>query len=176
MRKLFSVAVVALVSGMLWPAPVVRAEGGPIVGTELGAMIPRGSLDAYVDTGGVISPFGGYMFNDYIGLWGHIQAWGANSKDRPGKDDNVTWVGAVTGGPRFVFPLGSIRLWGTFEFGIFTGLTDEAVTDTSWGFSTGAGLDFPIIEGLYLGAFGRWNRAYQRVHSTHDVKYITTGI
>jgi outer membrane protein OmpA-like peptidoglycan-associated protein len=176
MRKVFSVVAVALVSAVLGQVAAVRAEPGPIVGTELGAMIPRGSLRSFVDTGGVISPFVGYMFNDYIGLWGHLQGWGANTQERgPSVNDNVTWVVAYTAGPRVVFPLGSVDLWATWEGGGFSGVGDNTLSHTSFGFSTGTGLEFPLTSAWHLGAYARWNMAYQEVHGTNNVKYITTG-
>ena len=57
-----------------------------------------------------------------------------------------------------------------------TSLADEAITDTSPAFAAGGGLNFALNDNLMLGAFGRWNRLYQRVHGTGDAKYITTGI
>jgi len=177
MSKVFSVVVAAaLAGGILWRVPPARAEEGPIAGIELGAMIPRGSLRSFVDTGGEMSPFAGYMFNNYIGLWGHLEVWAANTQERIGKDDHVTWAGAFNVGPRVVFPLGSIRLWGTFEPGVFTGLNDQTLTKTSFGYSTGGGVEVPITDALYVGAFGRWNWADQFVHGTNDVKFITAGM
>jgi hypothetical protein len=68
-------------------------------------------------------------------------------------------------GPRLALPLGGIEVWGTWQGGIYTGLAPHsAITDTSWGFSTGGGANMALTKRFSLGAFGRYNRLYQRAH------------
>lgn len=167
----------AMVALTLASTATVHAEGRGFVGTDIGVMIPHDELNGFVDTGGVISPFGGYMFNPYIGLMGQLQFWGAKSEGSGlTNDDNTTYVGGGLAGPRFAVPFKGGELYATAQGGIMTALADEALTDTSAAFSTGAGLNFALNEHWMLGVFGRWNRLYQRVHGTGDAKYITTGV
>lgn len=164
-------------------------EGRLFVGTDLGVMKPvHPATKNAIETGGTIAPYVGYMFNDYLGLSGQLHFWAGKSKDREnaprngtlhqiGTDDNTTWVGGAAAGPIAAIPLGKrFSIWGTFQPGIFTALADEALTDTSFGFSTGAGIDIMLTDNFSVGPWGRYNRLYQRVHSTHDAKYVTAGI
>lgn len=158
-------------------AAPVHAEGHAIVGADIGVMIPHDDLGHAVDVGGVFSPFAGYMFNDYIGLMGQAQVWGAKTQETgPTNDDNTTYAAGGLAGPRFALPFTRGELYATAQGGLMTALADEAITDTSAAFSTGAGLNFALNDNLMLGAFGRWNRLYQRVHGKGDAKYITTGV
>jgi outer membrane protein OmpA-like peptidoglycan-associated protein len=139
-----------------------------------------------IATGGVISPFGGYMFNDFIGVSAQLHAWAGKTKDRedPGRfaraigtDDNTTWVGGIGAGPIAAIPFGRrFSIWGTFQPGLYTALADEALTDTSFGFSTGAGVNIMLTDNFSLSPFARYNRLYQRIHHTHDAKYVTAGV
>jgi outer membrane protein OmpA-like peptidoglycan-associated protein len=165
------------------------AEGKPFVGVGGAVVLPRKSLGRYVKDGGAIIPHGGYMFNDYIGVLAELFAGGGKSRDtsgvpddpcfgiKPCSDDNTTWWGGLSIGPRAAIPVGDlVEFHGTFQSGIFTALADEALTDTSFGFSTGGGIDFKITQNWSIGGFARYNRLYQRVHGRHDAKYITTGL
>jgi outer membrane protein OmpA-like peptidoglycan-associated protein len=172
----------AAVFCLLTTSPVA-ADGRPIAGVDIGVMVPLEELDDFVTPGGVLSPFFGYMFNDYLGVMGQLQVWGAESEEsnfrdgfRSLHDDNATWAGGGFIGPRLAVPMGPVELYGTVQGGIMTALADEALTDTSAALSTGIGLNFALTENLSLGAFGRWNRLYQRVHGRGDAKYITTGL
>lgn len=160
---------------LLWAVSGASAAG--IAGIELGAMVPTKSLDDAVDTGGVMSPYVGYMFTDYVGFVSHLQIWAGKSKDQgPTSDDNTTWMLGGMVGPRLALPLGPVELWGTAQAGVFTALADEALTGTSWGFSPGGGVNVAIAQGWSVGGFGRWNWLGQKVHRAGDAKYVTTGL
>jgi outer membrane protein OmpA-like peptidoglycan-associated protein len=170
---LFS-SMVALTLAAAQPA---HAQGHAIAGADIGVMIPHDDLGEDVEVGGAISPFAGYMFNDYIGLMGQAQFWGGKTEESgPQNDDNTTWAGGALAGPRFAIPFKGGEVYATAQGGIMTSLADEAITDTSAAFSAGGGLNFALNESWMLGAFGRWNRLYQRVHGRGDAKYITTGV
>jgi outer membrane protein OmpA-like peptidoglycan-associated protein len=64
----------------------------------------------------------------------------------------------------------------TFQPLFATSFADEALTDTSWGFSTGPTFNFRITQHFGMGVFGRYNRLYQRVHGEGDPKYVTAGL
>src|SRR5262245_60511315 len=163
------------------------SKGRAFVGTELGMMKPvHPATKNAISTGGVISPGGGYMFNDYIGVSAQLHAWAGKTKDRedPGRfahkigtDDNTTWVGGLGAGPIAAIPFAHrYSIWGTFQPGIYTALADEALTDTSFGFSTGAGFNIMLTDNFSLSPYARYNRLYQRIHGTHDAKYVTAGV
>jgi outer membrane protein OmpA-like peptidoglycan-associated protein len=167
-------------------------EEGPIGGVDLGVAVPFGNLHDRVDTGGVISPFAGYMFTDNLGLVGQAQVLGAPTKDRPGLPDSSEAAGfGATAGPRVELPLrdaskprspGEIYpiLYLTGQAGVFTGLAGEAFSGTSWGYSTGGGLNFRISDQFLVGGFARYNWVDQRVtgndHSRDNIKYVTAGL
>src|SRR5262245_23623300 len=137
MRRLARVvlAVCSLIGG---GSELASAAG--IVGTEVGIMIPTDHLRHHVDEGGTLGPYVGYMWNGNFGFLCSLQSWAAES-------DGKKEVGAVLGammGPRLALPLGRVELWGTFEGGLFTALTDEALTDTSWAMSPGGGVNYFI--------------------------------
>jgi outer membrane protein OmpA-like peptidoglycan-associated protein len=180
------VAALCVLSFGIMPR-VAQGEGRAFVGMDLGVMKPvHPATKNAIATGGVIAPYGGYMFNDYIGISAQLHAWAGKTKDRedPGRfaraigtDDNTTWVGGIGAGPIAAIPLGKrFSIWGTFQPGFYTALADEALTDSSFGFSTGAGLNIFVTDNFSLGPWGRYNRLYQRIHGTHDAKYVTFGI
>jgi outer membrane protein OmpA-like peptidoglycan-associated protein len=152
-------------------------DGKVIVGTELGVLVPLDPLDDFVDPGGVLSPFAGYMYNDYFGLMAQLQVWGAKSIGTGVfEDDNTTYALAGMVGPRLALPIGPVELYGTVQGGIATALADEALTDTSAAVSAGGGVNVQLTENWLLGGFAKWNRYYQRVHGVGDAKFITTGL
>ena len=159
-------------------APPVAGDdqGRAFVGIEGGVLIPVDELDREMKDGGSVSPFAGYMFNDYIGLMGQGHFWAAKTEDNAGEDDHTTMVAGGSIGPRGAIPMGPVELNATFQAGLFTSLASEALTDTSFGFSTGPGINFHLTDELMLGGFARWNRLYQRVHGLGDAKYITAGV
>lgn len=169
---------IALIASLILVPQLGAAEDGrPIAGVETGVLVPVDHLDDFIDPGGVLSPFAGYMFKDYFGAVAQLQVWGAKSKGTGrDQDDNTTYAVAALAGPRFVAPLGPVELWGTVQGGVATALTDEALTDTSPAFSTGGGVNVHLTKNWMLGAFAKWNHYYQRVHHTGDAKFVTTGL
>jgi outer membrane protein OmpA-like peptidoglycan-associated protein len=166
-----------LLTVVIVPAISFAQDGRPIAGVDVGVMVPLDPLDDFVDPGGVLSPFAGYMFNDYIGLMGQLQVWGAKSKETgSSNDDNTTYALGGLAGPRVALPLGPVELYGTAQGGIATSLADEALTDTSPALSAGGGVNVHLTENWMLGGFARWNRYYQRVHGVGDAQFVTTGI
>ena len=171
LRMVLTLALVAV------PRLGLADDGRVIVGTEAGFVIPLDPLDDFIDAGGVLSPFAGYMYNDYFGLMGQLQVWGAKSEGSGRfEDDNTTYALAGLAGPRFALPLGPVELYGTAQGGIATALADEALTDTSAVLSAGGGLNVSLTENWMLGVFGKWNRYYQRVHGVGDAQFVTTGL
>lgn len=164
---------------VVFASPAVAAESGrPIAGVDVGVVQPIEAFDEYTDTGGVLSPFVGYMFNKNLGLMGQLQVVGAPNFDRPGvKDDDATWILGGAAGPRVAVPLGNGELYGTAQGGIFTGLAPHSVTDTSFAISTGAGVNGPLTDDVLMGVWIRWNRLYQRLHhQSGDVQYVSAGV
>jgi outer membrane protein OmpA-like peptidoglycan-associated protein len=159
-----------------------RADEGLIAGVDIGAAIPVGETKDRLDTGGALSPFAGYMFNDVFGLMGQLQVAGFPNDDRPGiRDQDATWVLGGHVGPRIGLPfsIGGLGLepFGTFQAGVFTGLVgDTPVSRTSWGYSTGGGLNVRLNDDWLIGAFGRYNNVDQRVTPGNNVEYVTAGI
>lgn len=155
-----------------------ECAGKPIVGVDLGLVQPTRSFDKYSGRGGLFSPFVGYMFNKNLGLMGQLQLLGAPNFNRVGiKDDDATWAVGGAAGPRLAVPIGDGEIYGTAQGGIFTGLAGHSsITDTSFGFSVGGGINGKLNDKVMLGAFGRFNRLYQRVHYEHDVEYVTVGL
>jgi len=158
-----------------------RAEQGVIAGIDAAAAIPLGSFKNRADTGGSGSLFGGYMFNDYIGAVGQAQYSGFFSIDRPHKLDEGAQALGLHVGPRAALPfhIGSLptELFATWQGGLYTGLVgDTPISRTSWGFSTGAGLNFRVTRSLLIGPFGRYNWLDQRVEPGNNVQFATVGI
>ena len=59
--------------------------------------------------------------------------------------------------------VGPVKLHGDWQIGGLTGLASgSAITDTSWGFTTGGGILYGLNENVSLGLYGRWSRYYQR--------------
>jgi len=147
-------------------------------GVEIGGVGVLAPLERYSSTGATLSPFAAYMYKNVIGAMGQLHIVGLPNKDRVGElDDDATWIFGATAGPRLDIPFGDIRVYGTWQGGIFTGLAPHSsVTDTSWGFSTGGGVSFPVTQAVRFGGFCKYNRLYQRVHGRGDVRYVTAGL
>ncbi len=193
--RYFIIVVVAV-----WAAAsqIVWAEEGVIGGVDVGAAVPLYRLGNRAQVGGTLSPFLGYMLNDYLGLVGQAQITGFPKNDRPDMSDNDIWTLGGYAGPRLALPfhlgtgLGPSELYTTWQGGVFTGLTGNTpISRTSWGFSTGAGIDLRVTDDLLVGAFGRYNWLDQRVESGHpvvpmygytlialpqDVQFVTAGL
>lgn len=168
-RKLAALSVL----GMLAAAPAANAREGGYVGLDVGVSEPTNdNYRGHVHTGVSGNPFGGYMFNDYLGLQGQFHAIGQPPDDdgRRNTQNNINnetqWTSMVglTAGPRIQLPLGEIAdLYITGQGGGFKGLSGR-LNQWAPGFSVGGGLDFNLNENVAVGVFGRWNRAYMAPH------------
>lgn len=192
-RWIFSLALVGLL-GLSLPA---AAEEGAFVGLDLGVSEPtNANYRAHVKTGATANPYGGYMFNDYLGLQGQLQ-FNFQQPDNDGfgyERQNQTsslWGAGV--GPRLELPLKSffsdrIEMYAVGQGCVFGG-TSGAVRQTAPGMSFGGGIDVEVIDNLYVSGFGRWNRAYTSPRPTdlgpgqtdaerfgEDIQWATAGI
>lgn len=177
MRQILLCIVTAMLTMATVGAPAAFAEEGVIAGVDLGFAQPVDKFNDRANLGGVISPFGGYMFNNYLGLMGQAQVAGMPNEDRPGvKDSAATWPLGVHAGPRVALPLFKVvELYGTWQAGVFTGLSGNTpISRTSWGQSMGGGLNFRISDEFLLGVFGRYNWLDQHIED-QNVKYVTAG-
>lgn len=170
-RSAIRVAFAASVAMLMAGAPAMAVEG-PFVGMELGATVPTNdNFRAHAQDGIMGGPFAGYMFNDYLGLQGNIGVSSFepdNSPPRSNVNHYNQWTSLLgyTVGPRLVIPFGeNVELYGMAQGGGFTGLSGR-LTQTSPGFFAGAGLDYYLTDQVAIGAFGRWNRAYQSPRPT----------
>ncbi len=156
-------------------------------GVDLGVMQPLNAMDRYVATGGVLAPFVGLKFFQdedlmpNIGLMAQGQVLGGGAEPcfgcvRGGNNQDTFALG-YTGGPRLSLPVGPFEAYGTFQAGGISGLqSPAAIGKTSWGFSTGGGLNYVLNDNWMIGAWARWNRFYQSVNGVGDVRYVTTGV
>jgi outer membrane protein OmpA-like peptidoglycan-associated protein len=175
-------------------------QGRLFGGVETGVAIPLNALSRYSSVGGMISPFVGYkLFDDkdlqlnpgivgsleFVGFPGDVcgaecRFTRVNGTPTTGgfieHFDDPSYALTFTTGPRLSLPIGPVELYGDWQIGGMTGLNSGNITDTSWGFKTGGGILYNINENLGVGAFGRWQRYYQRVHGVGDVRYASTGI
>jgi outer membrane protein OmpA-like peptidoglycan-associated protein len=155
-------------------------HGKVIGGLDVGAVVPLNAFDRLSTTGFVAAPFVGYMFGEFnqrLGVQGQLQGIVVpNRSNGIGFEEVTAGIGA-SAGPRVELPLGPVDLYGTFQIGGITGLTSpSAMTDTSWGFSTGGGINYPVTDTMSVGVWARWNRWYQRARGIGDVRYASTGI
>ena len=158
-----------------------RAEEGLIGGAEAAAAIPTSSLRDRADSGGMASLFMGYMFNDYLGAVGHAEYTGLFAVDRPHHIDDGPQILSFRAGPRLALPfhIGTLpsEVYATWQAGVVIGLVgDTPVSRTSWGYSTGAGLNFRLNQSFLAGVFGRYNWIDQRVEPGNNVQYVTVGV
>ncbi|MGD9762529.1 MAG: OmpA family protein [Candidatus Binatia bacterium] len=179
-------ATIALVP-QIASAQKAVTPGRWFAGVDAGVMQPLNAMNRYVATGGVIAPFFGYKFYQdrdkrfNLGLMAQAQViYGPEDRCtgcvRGVGDDDTVAIG-YHAGPRISFPYGPFEAYGTWQGGGLSGLqSPSAITDTSWGMSTGGGLNYSLSDQLMLGIFARWNRFYQRVHGVGDVRYITAGL
>jgi Outer membrane protein beta-barrel domain len=179
LKRTVGVSIVAMLA-VAAVAAETWAAGRVIAGVDLGVARPIDRFRDRAGDGGVASPFLGYMFNDLIGIVGQAQIVGLPvTNSGPGKDDD-TWIAAGHVGPRFALPLqlgaSPSEIYGTWQGGAFTGLVAHTpVSRTSWGYSTGGGLNVGITQQLMLGAFVRYNWLDQHV-AGQNVRYVTTGL
>lgn len=175
-------AIAAIACGLLGRVAMAEEGSKVIAGLDLGAAIPVEKTKDRLDTGGTFSPYVGYLMNDYLGLMAQAQVVGFPNDNRPGiRDKDATWAFGFHAGPRIAepFALGDITIepYQTFQVGVFTGLAgDTPISRTSWGFSTGGGINALLSEALSVGAWARYNQLDQRVNPTNEVQFVTTGI
>jgi hypothetical protein len=166
----------------LGTAPTLRAESNLFTGLDLGAAVPVEKSTDRLDTGGTFSPYVAYMWNDFLGLMAQAQVVGFPNENRPGiRDKDATWAFGFHGGPRIAEPFSlsgmDFEAYQTFQFGVFTGLSgDTPISRTSYGISTGGGINWKLNELASVGAWARYNMLDQRVNPTNEVQFVTTGI
>ena len=157
------------------------AGEGPVAGVDLGFATPLNAFKDRAKIGGFLSPFLGYNFNNYVGLMANAEILGFPNKDRAGIGDNdSTWAAGAIAGPRLSLPIGEGEAYMTFQAGVFTGLAPQSPIDgTSWGYSTGGGVNQKIMDRLSLGAFLRYNQLDQRVTGNNGrdgLEFLTGGL
>jgi outer membrane protein OmpA-like peptidoglycan-associated protein len=161
-------------------------------GVDTGVVIPLNALDRFTSVGGYIQPFVGYKFFQdkdlqlnpgivgslqFIGLPNCTSCVRVNQNGNQLIDSNPTYALGFHAGPRLSVPWGPLEIYGDWQVGGLTGLqSGSAITDTSWGFNTGGGINYFLNENIAVGAVGRWNRWYQRVHGVGDVRYAQAGL
>lgn len=179
--------------GALSPAAAVE---GPFLGLDLGVSEPTNdNYRSHVATGVTAAPFGGYMFNDYLGIQGalHMNAQPPDdNNERPQANlknrNQWTTMAGATVGPRFQLPLGDLfDIYLTGQGGGFKGLGGR-LNQWAPGFQVGGGVDVNVTPQFSVGLFGRWNRAYMAPHPTSlaghvdddqgpsDARWATAGI
>jgi outer membrane protein OmpA-like peptidoglycan-associated protein len=195
-RWIFPLALLGVLALSL---PAV-AEEGAFVGLDLGVSEPtNANYRAHVKTGATANPYGGYMFNDYLGLQGQFQ-FNFQQPDNDGtgyeRQDQTSSLFGFGVGPRLELPLkplnfpfsDRIELYTVGQGCIFTG-TSGAVRKSAAGMSFGGGVDVKVMDNLYVSGFGRWNRAYTSPRPTdlgptqsdaerygEDIQWATAGI
>lgn len=183
MRKMAGWILVVAVVGLGTGAGPGRARAeGLFTGIESGPVVPLGRTARRLDVGGTLAPFLGYMYDENFGVIGQLQIPGFPNDNRPGiLDQDSTWIFGAHVGPRLALPftLGDLGLepYGTFQAGIFSGLVGGSpVTRSSFGFSTGGGLNLLLTDSLRLGAFANYNQLDQRIAPRRNVEYLSTGL
>lgn len=180
------------------PRTYTVSEGGPFFGVDLGVAEPTNdNFRHHVQTGASLSPFIGYMMNDYLGIQSNLyfNFWPPDNDHRahlPGQtgldhENRYTTMAGLTVGPRLSIPLGDmLKLYATGQGGAFKGLGGR-LNQWAPGFSVGGGLDFDVTRNFAVGLFGRWNRAYMAPHPTFlvaakdqdpqtDAQWLSAGI
>jgi outer membrane protein OmpA-like peptidoglycan-associated protein len=188
---------VRLVSGFLFlavlAAGAARADG-PFVGADLGWSEPQNpNFRAHDVTGVMVSPYAGYMFNDYLGAQGQI-LFDVHGRDAAptfpykGQSQATTSLGAAVG-PRLALPFWEVwELYATVQGGVFTGLSGS-LSHTAPGFSVGPGIEYKLTSAVSATLSGRWNRMYQSPRPTdlsvgqlprqrfgEDARWFTVGL
>ena len=169
--------------------PYTVNEGYPFLGVDLGVAEPTNdNFRAHVQTGASGSPFGGYMFNDWLGLQSNLyfNFWPPDNDHMNGQCTNLgcqvprsqggvgkvnhengyTTMLGLTVGPRLAIPIGDlVELYTTAQGGGFKAMGGR-LNQWAPGFSVGGGLDVNLTQNFSVGLFGRWNRAYMSPHPT----------
>lgn len=174
------------------------SEGRPFIGLDLGAAIPANdNFWAHMHTGGVASPYAGYMFDEAFGVQAnvHVNVLPPDDDDRGFKnEEDVTTLLGITAGPRLSLPfMDTFEAYVTGQGGVFGGVSGRLDDEFDAGISLGGGLDYYITERVALSAFGRWNYAFIKPNPddlnsvggipqdpednpAEDIKWVTTGI
>lgn len=196
LMRLVLLGLVAAGSGVgstLARAQDFETPGRLFGGVDLGVVVPLNAYDRTDSVGGVISPFVGYkLFQDKdmqlnFGPVGSLQFFGSPAdgcptctfptNGQPSTTTRDTYGFTAEAGPRISLPAGPLEFYGDWQVGVLTGLhSGSAITDTSWGFMTGGGINYALNDNVSIGAFGRWQRWYQRVKGIGDVRFATTGL
>jgi len=151
---------------LLWAVSPAGAVDGPFIGLDLGVSEPTNdNYRSHVKTGATAAPFGGYMFNDYLGIQGslHINAQPPDdNNERPQANlsnrNQWTTMAGATIGPRFQLPLGDFfDIYLTGQCGGFKGLGGR-LNQWAPGFQVGGGVDVNVTPQFAVGRFGRWKR------------------
>lgn len=161
------------------PTGKILGEPQVLIGTELGAVWPLGPMRDFTKDGASFSPYVAYKYNRLLGVMGNLHIVGLPNLDRPNVvDDEATWIGGATLGPRIDIPIGDVEAYGTVQGGIYTGLApNSAVTDTSWGANAGGGVNLPVFyPGLRVGLFAKMTYLAQRVHGVGDARFVAGGL
>jgi outer membrane protein OmpA-like peptidoglycan-associated protein len=156
-------------------------------GVDVGVMQPINAMDRYVQTGGAIAPFVGFKFfqdadlTPNLGLMLQPQFIGGGAEPCfgcvRGHNNKDTYAIGYTGGPRASLPIGPLEAYATFQAGGISGLNSPAaIGKTSWGFSTGGGLNYVLNDNWMLGAWARYNWWDQEVNDVGEARYVTTGV
>jgi outer membrane protein OmpA-like peptidoglycan-associated protein len=191
-RSLLTLALLAVmvVAPTAWAQQrYTVSEGYPFLGVDLGVAEPTNdNFRAHVQTGASGSPFGGYMFNDWLGVQSnlyfnffspdndHFNGLCTNlgcqvpksqgGVGRVNHENGYTTMFGLTVGPRLEIPLNDlVGLYTTAQGGGFKAMGGR-LNQWAPGFSVGGGLDVNLTENLSVGLFGRWNRAYMSPHPT----------
>jgi len=173
MHRARRVSGYALIGVLVGGAPTSAHEGG-YAGVDLGVALPTNdNFRQQVGAGMTGQPFGGFMFNDYIGVQGRvlINAWSPEDNGRSAFQSNInnenqwTTMFGMTAGPRLSVPVFDhvMDIHAMAEGGAFKGLGGR-LNQWAPGFTVGAGFDVNVTENFSVGAFGRWNRAYMSPH------------
>jgi outer membrane protein OmpA-like peptidoglycan-associated protein len=161
------------------PAGKLLGEPKILAGTELGAVWPLGPMRSFNKDGGSFSPYVAYKYNRLVGVMGNLHIVGLPNQDRPNQLDNdATWIGGATIGPRIDIPISDVEVYGTAQAGIYTGLApNSSVTDTSWGGNAGGGMSLPVFfPGFRFGLFAKWHYLAQQSHGNGDARFVVGGI
>ena len=147
------------------------AESGPFIGLNLGVAEPvNGNYRAHVHTGLAASPYGGFMFNDIVGLQAEIHAVGHPADDdNRGIDHENQWTSLVglTVGPRLSLPayeapgdlIKAVEVYATAGAGFVSG-TSGRLTQTDAMFTVGGGVDVYLTDHFAVSGFGRFNHLF----------------
>ncbi len=193
MKRLATALATAVIGVSLVGAPQQSSamDGELFGGADIGVTVPTNALDRAADEGGSFSPFVGYMFfppedrRINVGAIGQIGFFGL-SRDLTTTTDGGrcpngcrnknTWALPFGAGPRVSLPIDEFELNGKVLIGGITGLNSGPISDTSWGWTTGGGIDYWVDDNWKVGAFGEFSRFYQRVRGIGDVRYVNAGI